>query len=1650
MTMHEAGGNMKTTLLTLMAAVLLGLSPTPGSAAAPVLSDYTSYPPFLNQSVPPIVMLAMSKDHRIFIKAYNDVVDLDGDGVLDTTYKDSIDYAGYFDPNKCYTYVTANSRFEPQSAATGTNNHYCSGKWSGNLMNWAVMARIDVMRQVLYGGRRSIDTSSTTVLSRTVMPQDAHSWAKVYSGSDISSLIPYGWTSVTFCNTNTASSQTSSLILVKNGSYPYAASTEVRQCVSQDNSGTALSPDYTLTADVLVCVSGLLESNCETYTDTGGTSHYKPTGLMQQLGINRQGTATTTDDVIYMKFGLISGSTGAHVGGGVVRSNIVDVNSEIDPATGMVAATSQIIKNIDQFVILQYSFSSGYYDGTGSTDKCNNPEPLVLSNNGICRSWGNPMGEMLYETIRFFQGKSAPTPEFKLSPTDPGTSLTTVSSWADPYATCPYCSKPFVLLLSDPFPSYDSDHLPGSYWPTSISTSDTPSVQTLVANTTMNTLEGIGTVFMGQSGSTNDGLCTPKPGDFRSIRGLCVEEPGKQGSYYIAGLANYARTTDLRSDKTGGQFLTTYGVVTNAPFPTFEYTVGTMKVQVVPAFHDGCPSVNWGKPAFNSGAPGYSGCTSQGTNGDNSGGELVDVKPCPVTNPDADWVTEQGNGFTSCYDLMYDDADYGWDYDLDIRYRIYVKTTSTTITVKTKGIYGNAGHTDYAGYFINGVSGAGQYLDVVCGGIANQTDCDTFDNITSSNDGMGNSATTRTFTVTGSNAGVLKDPLWYAAKYGGFSDKDGNNVPNLQVEWDADNDGVPDTYFYAPDPLKLQNELALAFYSILNKISSGTSVSVLANSSTGDGSLYQAYFFPNQIQGTASIAWTGYVQGLFIDEFGNVREDTDGDGRLIYQNDKIIRLRYDTNLNNVVVDQFLDANGDGTADSSTPTLTVGLTEIAPIWEAGRRLALTAPSSRTILTWVDSNNNGLVDTGEQIPFITTNSATLGPYLRAGAAPYTSTNIINFIRGTQVAGMRNRQLNVTDDSGNQALQVWKLGDPINSTPTVVRAPKERFDLLYGDSTYQAFYQKYKNRREVVYVGANDGMLHAFNGGFYNTGDDPTTTTVVEHGWFSQTVSGSGSGTVLGQELWAFIPYQLLPQVQWLTQTNYTHVYYVDLKPKVTDARIFTPDADHPNGWGTILIGGFRLGGSCGNCVSGSGAPPMTVNISGTNVTFYSGYFVLDITNPEVQPKLLWSYSDANLGLTTSYPSVIRVNPSSASKTDNTNAAWLMVVGTGPTGYDGSSAQTAKILAINLATGPGTGNSLVTTFSSGDGTSFMGDVSTVDVNLDFRVDVVYMGNVICNATGAPCSGSAPPAWVGKLYRLTTGGGSPTLNTWGIASGVNRVPTVLLATFPASGTLKVGPIIAAPSITIDDANRVWLFFGTGRYFSTTDKTNADTQYFFGVKDPVATGGCTESTVTNCQKSNLLNVSSATVCVTCTGGTNQVTGVAGVTTLSGSASTTLEGLIGTMDGWYTTLPTSGERSLAPVTLIGGTVFFTTFVPVTDVCVAAGNGYVYGLFYKTGSAYKDPVIGTYTGAGGAPTNAACSGSSTCANRAMTLGSGLPSQMVLQIGAQGTGASGSTNGAGCTSRVMGFMQSSNAALYQTCVKPALSPWSRYVSWVNQRD
>ena len=88
--------------------------------------DFAATPPFLSTSAVSTTagtasfLIAASRDHRLFFKAYDDFSDITGDGVPDSGYMQDFTYYGYFDPDKCYTYDGSDDRFEPRASARRT------------------------------------------------------------------------------------------------------------------------------------------------------------------------------------------------------------------------------------------------------------------------------------------------------------------------------------------------------------------------------------------------------------------------------------------------------------------------------------------------------------------------------------------------------------------------------------------------------------------------------------------------------------------------------------------------------------------------------------------------------------------------------------------------------------------------------------------------------------------------------------------------------------------------------------------------------------------------------------------------------------------------------------------------------------------------------------------------------------------------------------------------------------------------------------------------------------------------------------------------------------------------------------------------------------------------------------------------------------------------------------------------------------------------------------------------------------------------------------------------------------------------------------------------------------------------------------------
>jgi len=850
---------------------------------------------------------------------------------------------------------------------------------------------------------------------------------------------------------------------------------------------------------------------------------------------------------------------------------------------------------------------------------------------------------------------------------------------------------------------------------------------------------------------------------------------------------------------------------------------------------------------------------------------------------------------------------------------------------------------------------------------------------------------------------------------GGFTDKDANywpypytgyptdsktvTLPNSScnpagtwnetcVEWDESKDGIPDNYYEATEGETLRDKLTEAIFDMMRRASSGTSVSVLSTSTEGEGSLFQAYFDYKVDDGMRTVYWVGYLNGLWIDQYGNIREDTVQDQALVLTDDYIIQFFVDTD-GVTKVKRYHDIHSNGVIDQGAIDHAVYVDQqpisgISPIWEGGKKLALRDDTStpRTIYTFIDADNDGVVDSGEYASnkFVTTQATTLQPYLNA-ADSTDATNIINFIRGQYVSTMRERRLTI----GTETNKIWKLGDITYSTPVAVGAPMMKYHIIYGDATYHEYYTQYKNRRVVVYAGANDGTLHAFNAGFYHEADDSSTSGKTERGWYSDPENSKANNADIGKELWAYIPYNLLPHLKWLTASNYCHVYYVDLKPKVFDARIFTADSTHPNGWGTILIGGMRLGG---------GKLSLTKNFGSGNQTrvFRSAYFALDITD-SLNPALLWEYWDKadttnnDLGFTTSYPAVVRVG-------DPTQAgSWYLILGsgvatgTGTTAGDGSTT-TRYVYILDLKTGSLVRKVDMASVDSGISGKkvFMADPITVDLGVDYKVDKGYIGATYYNS-----------GWKGKMYRIN----------------INEDTTVNNWTFSTLMSFDY-PVTAAPTAAVDPYDRLWVYFGTGRYFNDADRSSTGDQKLFGVWDP-GSGTVVLNDVTNIKVYENKGVYDNTTYVS--------------TFDAYLAARRNEYGSGTRHGWYLTM-TAGERSLNKPTILGGIVLFPTFKPTTDACGYGGSSYLYGLYYETGTANDESVIGLGT-------NTITIDGKTYKEilKKIDLGSGMPTNAVIH--------SGQEHG------VMSLIQLGTGVIKQITVEPAFSPKSQTLFWEERR-
>lgn len=568
--------------------------------------------------------------------------------------------------------------------------------------------------------------------------------------------------------------------------------------------------------------------------------------------------------------------------------------------------------------------------------------------------------------------------------------------------------------------------------------------------------------------------------------------------------------------------------------------------------------------------------------------------------------------------------------------------------------------------------------------------------------------------VTGSLNPVTTQAAITAGTDPGWPQPSANSINNIDDMWHAAVNSRG-TFFSASDPETFATSLAAILNNLISRTSSAASVALNSGALFSGSTLYQARFDTG--------TWTGQLLAQLITV---TYEDSNSDG---------------------IPDDF---DNDGKPDK------VDDVNLTVQWDAGS--LVPAAGARNIVTYDGS-------TGQPFQW-TSISATQKAALGGSSA------MLDYLRGDDT--------NETANGGSYRNRTKLLGDIINSAPIFADPPSESYPTNFGAGapensvSYTTFKETYKNRPSVIYVGANDGMLHAFD-------------------------------SATGVELMAYVPNTLMSKLPELAAPSYRHKYFVDGSPNIKDVFF-----DSSSAWKTVLISGLRAGGQ--------------------------GVFALDITNAPASGdaesttagKVLWEISDSttgfsNMGYTFGRPNLVRTH----------NGKWVAIFGNGYNNTedddnDGgttndSTTGDASLYIVDLQTG-----ALVKEISTLEGMADdptgsgrpngLGVVTPVDVDRDSIVDYVYAGDLFGNI------------WKFDLTSSNT-------SNWDVAykSGSPAVPTpVFTALADQTDSTTAQPITSRVEVTENDEVGYMIYFGTGKYIESGDneRSGQNNQSLYAIWD--------------------------------------------------------------------------------------------------------------------------------------------------------------------------------------------------------------------------
>ena len=512
---------------------------------------------------------------------------------------------------------------------------------------------------------------------------------------------------------------------------------------------------------------------------------------------------------------------------------------------------------------------------------------------------------------------------------------------------------------------------------------------------------------------------------------------------------------------------------------------------------------------------------------------------------------------------------------------------------------------------------------------------------------------------------VNSNIYYYATKYGGFTIPSGytyGTAPTLDSWYNStntqgsSNQRQPDNYFTANNAATMQAGLTSAFAKMVSENSTayGTALAVPVPNVAATGSMSYATNYDPQ-------SWTGQVIGSSV----------------------------------------------AFASDGTPTLTQQ-------WDA--RALLSAPSvtalTRQIVTCCTTSTTapGLAFTNTALTSSSLISRTY--YQSFSSVPGVATGLQSV--ANYIAYLRGDTSHEIANGGAYRTRKYRLGDIVNSKPVTVGPPNYQYYDTYN-AGYSAFKTKYAARKNVVFAGANDGMLHAFDGTAGKTSPISGSELFAYIPSFSYGTSGTAATTGLAS----------------LGNPNFTHHYLVD-----APAGQYDVDFSKTNGgsgaadWHTLLIGGLGKGGH--------------------------GYYALDVTDPTswtseaaVASKVLWEFTDSRLGYTYGTPTVVKTK----------KYGWVVVFTSGYTNSDGMG----YVFFVN----PKTGVLLeVVSTPAGSGTTSaplnLGQQSAYVVDYtDMTADAIYAGDLQGNLWRVDVSNSNTTLPYPTARKLAAFGSSQPITT-------------------------------------------------------------------------------------------------------------------------------------------------------------------------------------------------------------------------------------------------------------------------------------------------